>query len=184
MAGLPSSVSYVYSGKRGDTASQANVLGADTPRIADIPVALADELNRNAADRRSHLDFTQACVAKKLPDVSSDMIASRETENRCDPPDKPRPLCALLTGDLYQILVTFKAYENCAVGNTEFAGLDTCGGCNLIRPNQMPLNAIMREVRTTSSIYAAQGQRLEVLGVTTLFISVGNSRDMAAVDSL
>jgi hypothetical protein len=45
----------------------------------------------------------------------------------------------------------------------------------------MPLNAIMREVRTTSSISAAQGQRLDVLGVTTLFISVGNSRDIAAV---
>jgi hypothetical protein len=78
MAGLPSSVPCVYSRTSGDTASHANVLGADTPRIADIPVALADELKRNAADRRSHLASTQACVAKKQPDVSSDMIASRD----------------------------------------------------------------------------------------------------------
>jgi hypothetical protein len=49
-------------------------------------------------------------------------------------------------------------------------GLDTCGGCNLIRKNSLPPGAKIFPWYNPPHVHAAQGKRLEILGVVSLFL--------------
>jgi hypothetical protein len=98
-----------------------------------------------------------------------------ETQKNGLPSDKSETLCAVLTGDLYQILIKVRADSSTVHMNAVYAGLDTCGGCNLIRKNQLPPNADIRPLSRGPRIAAAQGQALKTLGVVTLYLRLDGS---------
>jgi hypothetical protein len=68
-----------------------------------------------------------------------------ETQARTDPPEKyaDKP-CAVMTGDLYQLLVVASAAPDAKQTNAIKAGLDTCAVVNLIRRHQVPYGSKIR----------------------------------------
>jgi hypothetical protein len=49
-------------------------------------------------------------------------------------------------------------------------GLDTCGGCNIIWKNSLPPGAKICLLYNPPHVHAAQGKRLEILRVASLFL--------------
>jgi hypothetical protein len=54
-------------------------------------------------------------------------------------------------------------------------GLDTCGGCNLIRKDSLPPGSTISSIANPPTIQAAQGEAIEVLGVVPLVLEVGGT---------
>ena len=89
-----------------------------------------------------------------------------ETLELNDPPERLDEVtpCAVMTGDIYELLVTFSACSQVRQSNTAKVGLDTCAGCNLIRRNQLPEGAVIRRTESASRVRSAQGQHLDMIG--------------------
>ena len=107
-----------------------------------------------------------------------------ETHDRNDPPDKwdeVTPI-AIMTGDIYELYVTFSASPQARHTNTARVGLDTCAGCNLIRRNQIPHGAVIRTQPGVNRVQSAQGQNIAMLGEVTLTMKLAGSSEMIEVD--
>jgi hypothetical protein len=107
-----------------------------------------------------------------------------ETQARTDPPDKDAAdtPCAVMTGDLYQLMVVVSAAPGAKHTNAMKAGLDTCAGVNLIRRNQVPYGSNIRNSQHGTSVKAAQGQKVSTVGEVTLSMKIADSPDPIAVD--
>jgi Reverse transcriptase (RNA-dependent DNA polymerase) len=119
-------------------------------------------------------------VFKKRSGVSLSPLNVEETPKTNDPPDKPIS-CLTLTGDIYQLMVTVRAEETSSCTNSVYGGLDTCGGCNLIRKNQIPYGAVVKELLDGPKIAQAQGQGLAVIGRVFLMMQVEGSTSFLPV---
>jgi hypothetical protein len=87
-----------------------------------------------------------------------------------------------LTGNIYELFVTFSASPEARHINTAKVGLDTCAGCNLIRRNQLPHGAVIRNKTGANRVQSAQGQNITMLGEVTLTIKLAGSSDRMEVD--
>ena len=81
-----------------------------------------------------------------------------------------------MTGDFYQVLATVRTDLQSRHSNSNYAGLDTCGGCNLIRADQVPFGAQIVEVSRGPQITAAQGQTLPIMGAVKLLLRLDGSQ--------
>jgi hypothetical protein len=124
-----------------------------------------------------------AAVAGKRTSVSP-IGHLEETHDRNDPPDKWDDLTpiAVMTGNIYELFVTFSASPEARHTNTAKVGLDTCAGCNLIRRNQLPHGAEIRTKSDVNRIQSAQGQNITMVGEVTLTMKVAGSSDLMEVD--
>ena len=120
----------------------------------------------------------------KLAGVSPPIDNVVETQCRNDPPDKDidGTPCAVMTGDLYQLMVTVSAKPGLKDTNTMKVGLDTCSGINLIRRSQIPHGTKIRCAPGVTKVRAAQGQNVDMIGEVTLSLTVCGSQDVVAVD--
>jgi hypothetical protein len=66
--------------------------------------------------------------------------------------------------------------------NTMKAGLGTCAGINLIRRSQIPHGVKIRRAPGVTKFKAAQGQKVDMIGEVTLYLTVVGSPDVVAVD--
>jgi hypothetical protein len=87
-----------------------------------------------------------------------------------------------MTGNIYELFVTFSASPKSRHTNTAKVGLDTCAGCNLIRGNQLPHGAVIRNQTGTNRVQSAQGQNITMLGEVTLTMKLAGSSDTMEVD--
>jgi hypothetical protein len=100
------------------------------------------------------------------------VIVESETQSRIETPDTIdvtlESSCLVMTGDLYQVHATVRSDAQSRHTNSNFAGLDTCGGCNLIRADQVPYGAQIVEMSRGPKVTAAQGQSLPIIGALKL----------------
>jgi hypothetical protein len=80
---------------------------------------------------------------------------------------------SVLSGVIYKIRIELFADIACLQKIVMDVGLDTCGGCNLIRKNSLPPGAKIRPLSNPPHVLAAQGKKLEILGVSSLFLMAG-----------
>jgi hypothetical protein len=107
-----------------------------------------------------------------------------ETHDRNDPPDKGDEvtLIAVMTGDIYELYVTFSASPEARHTNTARVGLNTCAGCNIIRRNQLPHCTVVRTQPGVNRVQPAQGQNISMLGEVTLTMKLAGSSYTIDVD--
>jgi hypothetical protein len=89
-----------------------------------------------------------------------------------------------LTGELFKLHVGMAAMEEPTVVIYNRAGLDTCGGCNLVRKNQVPKGAVIRDLRDEPRISSAEGRSVEILGVVTRTSTLPGTDFAKSVDLL
>jgi hypothetical protein len=107
-----------------------------------------------------------------------------ETHDRNDMPDKGDEVTpiAVMTGDIYELYVTFSASPEARHTNTDRVSLDTCSGCNIIRRNQLPHGTVVRTQPGVDRVQSAQGQNIAMLGEITLTMKLAGSSYTIYVD--
>ena len=91
-----------------------------------------------------------------------------------------------MTSGIYEIELTVGVdfYHKAQTINCVRAALDTCGGCNLIRRNQIPPGIAIQPLSRPTKIAAAQGQDLHALGEVRLQIRVGTIKVVTEAEFL
>jgi hypothetical protein len=83
-----------------------------------------------------------------------------ETPARTDPPDKDAGTpCAVMTGDLYQLMIVVSAAPGAKHTNAMKTGLDTCAGVNLTRRNQVTYGSKIQHSQHGTPVKAAQDRK-------------------------
>ena len=82
---------------------------------------------------------------------------------------------SVLSGAIYKIRVELLSEIACSQRIALDVGLDTCGGCNLIRKDSLPPGSAMSHLSNPPIIHAAQGKKLDILGVASLFVVAGGN---------
>jgi hypothetical protein len=142
------------------------------------------------APRRLWLDLVGRLREEWFPGPSM-ALDSRETEriivlgkslgdsqNMLRPPEelrKPgsRGSGRVLSGTVYKIRLGIRSHVACLQALVLDVGLDTCGGCNLIRKDSVPPGSTISSIEYLPTIQAAQGEALKILGVVSLILEVG-----------
>jgi hypothetical protein len=88
------------------------------------------------------------------------------------------------SGVIHKIRIELLSNIACSQKTVMDVGLDTCGGCNLIRKNSLPPGATMYPLSNPPHVHDAQGKKLEILGVSTLLLKAGGEKFEEPVDFL
>jgi hypothetical protein len=81
----------------------------------------------------------------------------------------------VISGNIYKIRVELRSHVDCSQKIVVDVGLDTCGGCNLIRKDSLPPGSIINTLLDPPKIQAAQGKPLEIIGVSSLHLNAGGN---------
>jgi transposase InsO family protein len=90
----------------------------------------------------------------------------------------------VLSGNIYKIRLGIRSHAACLQALVLDVGLDTCGGCNLIRKDSIPPGSTISSLANPPTIQAAQGEAIEVLGVVPLVLEVSGTGMADAVNFL
>jgi transposase InsO family protein len=80
---------------------------------------------------------------------------------------------SVLSGIIYKIRIELLSEIECSQRSVMDVGLDTCGGCNLIRKDALPPGSTIYPLLNPPNVHAAQGKQLEILGVASLVVMAG-----------
>jgi transposase InsO family protein len=80
----------------------------------------------------------------------------------------------VLSGNIYKVRLGLSSNANCLQKLILDIGLDTCGGCNLIRNDLLPPASTVHPLSNPPKIQAAQGKSLDIIGVASLILEVGD----------
>jgi hypothetical protein len=86
--------------------------------------------------------------------------------------------------EIYKIRLVIRSHVACLQTLVLDVGLDTCGGCNLIRNDSLPPGSTISSISNPPTIQAAQGEAVKVLGVVSLVLEVSGTGLADAVNFL
>ena len=99
-----------------------------------------------------------------------------------DAPD-PEPVVFVLGGAIHKLSVELTSDQSTTQSLVE-ACLDTGGGCNLVRADVLPTGTPVHQITAVPNINAAQGQALSVIGLSHLYLQMGDQKTLAPVEFL
>jgi hypothetical protein len=102
------------------------------------------------------------------------VTASEEAPDKIMHQDKDLS-CLVLTGELFKLHVGISAQGERSTVIYNDAALDTCGGCNLSRRNQVPPGAEVRALNECPRVASAEGQSVKLEGVVTLEVNISST---------